>query len=249
MDFEKEFSGYPYMFRFRSPNKWTISELEKGYVYFAKRNELNDPHDSNPRMVHFTENTSELKRFYDFTASTFPNQKAKDEFLAEFTPETLREYMKNKIEYYVLCYGIVCFSVHLKNFPLWANYADNSSGLCLQFNVEKDKNLFSDLRPMNYAPEPTLINYSPQSESDNLTNLFFNKTSDWSYEKEWRLLKVHTGRFYFNPDSLEKIIIGYNAKPKFIEKVKRIVRNKYPNSNLFLMKKPVEFDKLSLTTL
>ena len=249
MNFEKEFGGYPFMFRFRSPNKWTISELEEGYVYFAKRSELNDPHDSNPRMVRFTENPSELKSFYNFISNTFPNQNAKNEFLAEYTPDTLRDFMKDKIDFYVLHYGIVCFSIHLKNFPLWANYADNSSGLCLQFNVEKDKNLFSDLRPMNYVPEPTLINYNPQSEKDNLTELFFHKTSDWSYEKEWRLLKVHTGRFYFKADALEKITIGYNAKPEFIEKVKTIVRNKYPNSHLFLMKKPTEYDKLSLTIL
>lgn len=249
MNFAKEFGGYPYIFRFRSPNENSISELEESYVYFSNRDNLNDPHDANPRMVNFTENPSELVNFFNFMANSFPDEKSKAEFIAENTPDTLREFMKDKIEFYVLHYGIVCFSVHLKNYPLWANYADNSSGLCLQFNVEKDKNLFSDLRPMNYAPEPTLINYNPQSENDNLTELFFHKTSDWSYEKEWRLLKVHNGRFYFNPNALEKIIIGYNAKPEFIEKVKNIVRNKYPNSHLFLMKKPTEFDKLSLITL
>lgn len=42
---------------------------------------------------------------------------------------------------------------------------------------------------------------------------------------------------------------GYNAEPKFIKEVKDIVKSKYPNTLLFLMKKPDEFDKLSFTTI
>lgn len=249
MNLQEEFGGYPQIFRFRSPSKWTLSELEEGYVYFAERSELNDPHDANPRMIQFTKNSDELERFYQQLANSFPTQEGKNDFLSTYTPDSLRVFIEEKIEFYVLHFGVVCFTVHLKNFPLWANYANKSSGLCLQFNVEMDKELFKDFRPMKYIPKPKLLNFNPLSESEYLTKLFFYKTSDWSFEKEWRLLKVHTGKFYFNRDALEKIILGYNAKPKFIKEVKDIVKRKYPNTHLFLMKKPDEFDKLSFTTI
>ena len=244
-----EFGGYPHIFRFRSPSKWTLSELEEGYVYFAKRSELNDPHDANPRMVQFTKKSVELEKFYQQLSNSFPTQEGKNDFISTYTPDSLRVFMEEKIEFYVLHFGVVCFTDNLKNFPLWANYASNSSGLCLQFNVERDKELFTDLRPMKYIPEPKLLNFNPLSENENLTKLFFYKTSEWSFENEWRLLKVHRGKYYFNQHALEKIIIGYSAKPKFIKEVKDIVKSKYPNTDLFLMNKPDEYDKLSFTTI
>jgi hypothetical protein len=249
MRFEKEFSGFPYVFRFRSPSKWTISELEEGYVYFANRNELNDPHDSNPKLVQFTKNTTDLKKFYEFIGSSFPDEESKEDFLKNYTPEKLRDFMTEKIEFYVLHFGVVCFSMHLKNFPLWANYAENSSGLCLQFNVEKDKNLFNNLRPIEYIPEPNQIIYNPNSEKKTLAELFFQKTSDWGFEKELRLLKIHNGRHFFKKEALEKVILGYKSKPEFVEKVRKIVHEKYPETQVFLMKEPTEFDKISLSPL
>ena len=246
MHFIKKFGGYPYVYRFRGNSERTISELEDGYVYFANRNELNDPYDSNPEMVRITENQMELKQFYDFMADTFPNDIAKMDFLKNYTPSALRELMAEKIGYYILHFGIVCFSMHLKNFPLWANYADNHSGLCLQFNIKKDERLFSDLRPIKYIAEPNQIIFNPHPNWDTLKRLFFEKTSDWSYEKEIRLLKVHTGRHYFHKKSLEKVILGYKSKPEFIEKVQNIIQMKYPGTLLFHMKEPKEFNKISL---
>lgn len=246
MDFLKDFGGYPYVYRFRSGSERTISELEDGYVFFANRNELNDPFDSNPNMVSVTADENELKQFYNFMAGTFPNEIAKQDFLNNYTPNTLRNFMIEKLEFYILHYGVVCFSMHLKNYPLWANYADNHSGLCFQFNIEKDRRLFSDLRPIKYIPEPSKVTFHPNPNWDTLTKLFFQKTLDWSYEKEIRLLKVHTGRHYFHKKALEKVILGYKCKPEFIKRIKDIVKTNYPLTHVFKMMEPKEFNKLSL---
>lgn len=248
IDFLKDFGGHPYIYRFRGNSKRTISELEEGYVYFANRNELNDPFDSNPGMVSVTKDAGELEQFYNFMAGTFPNELKKTDFLNIYSPDTLRDFMVEKLEFYILHYGIVCFSMHLCNYPLWANYADNHSGLCLQFNIEKDKRLFrdGDLRPIKYVSEPNRFTFNPHPNWDTLTKLFFQKTSDWDYEKEIRLVKVFTGRHYFHKTALEKIILGYRCQPEFIEKVKEIVKANYPETHLFKMMEPKEFNKISL---
>ncbi|PRX56272.1 hypothetical protein [Flagellimonas meridianipacifica] len=43
--------GLPHVFRFRPPNDYTLSEIEKNYIWFSDRDSLNDEMDSNPEFV------------------------------------------------------------------------------------------------------------------------------------------------------------------------------------------------------
>lgn len=53
--------GAPYAFRYRSNNGHTIDEIENNYIYFANRDQLNDPFDSSPAYISMSESKNELE--------------------------------------------------------------------------------------------------------------------------------------------------------------------------------------------
>lgn len=91
---------------------------------------------------------------------------------------------------------IVCFSENNLINPMWAHYASNHEGICIEYNFKEYDNIFikNSCFPMNYV--------SSFNQSDDLNNVgnndfnklrllnmpFLNKSNDWKYEKEWRLL-------------------------------------------------------------
>jgi hypothetical protein len=56
-----------------------------------------------------------------------------------------------------------------------------------------------------------------------VTGCLTMKSSDWRYEKEFRLVKRTPGTFKFFPDDISEIIIGQNASNENIETIKNLL--------------------------
>lgn len=150
----------------------------------------------------------------------------------------LLQFMNESIQDKV---GIFCVSKTVKNFPMWAHYADNAKGFVVEYkNLEK---LFSgdETKALNqiqkvkyYRNKRPAVTLKPER----LIALFFSKQGKWSYETEWRVVKplaeckkksVGCGseRSFFkmeNPkDYISRIIVGWNGN---LEEVKSIVDEK-----------------------
>ena len=150
----------------------------------------------------------------------------------------LLQFMNESIQDKV---GIFCVSKTVKNFPMWAHYADNAKGFVVEYkNLEK---LFSgdETKALNqiqkvkyYRNKRPAVTLKPER----LIALFFSKQGKWSYEAEWRVVKplaeckkksVGCGseRSFFkmeNPkDYISRIIVGWNGN---LEEVKSIVDEK-----------------------
>ena len=148
--------------------------------------------------------------------------------------QSMNETIQNKV-------GIFCVSKTVKNFPMWAHYADNAKGFVVEYkNLEK---LFSgdETKALNqiqkvkyYRNKRPAVTLKPER----LIALFFSKQGKWSYETEWRVVKplaeckkksVGCGseRSFFkmeNPkDYISRIIVGWNGN---LEEVKSIADEK-----------------------
>lgn len=86
MTLEIEKSGPPYLFRYRSNSEFTIDELENNYIYFSDRNELNDPYDSIPNLINLTNDSEELKSFYNLILENINDSITKSYFSKNFQP-------------------------------------------------------------------------------------------------------------------------------------------------------------------
>lgn len=104
--------------------------------------------------------------------------------------------------------GVLSFTSSKKNIPMWSHYADDHNGFVIEFDSENK--FFKKIKPVNYTKN------RPQSkETLSITdeNSFFNKSIQWKYEKEWRIIEsLYNCDYYI--DSEKKI---FEPNPKRVD--------------------------------
>lgn len=112
---------------------------------------------------------------------------------------------------------ILSLSENCKSPQMWAHYADNYRGFCLQFST---KSTFSQIKPVKYIPSDTShdeqrIKGGEKEILEIITESYYKKCEEWKYEKEYRILKpVSQEYFEFEIGELETIILGVNISEK-----------------------------------
>ena len=240
---EIEKAGKPYLFRYRPDNDFTLDEIENSYVYFQKRELLNDPFDSTPDLIEL-KNIDIKKLFKAF--EILVGKKQVEYIEKRLSAKQLEETVRGAIPNFINKHGIACFSLLPGvNMPLLANYANNHKGLYLQYNMDLDSVFFKGLRLMNYQEELKKIPIELLENENDIFEIFYLKQENWSYEKELRLVKDSFGKYDINRNSLRNIICGYDCSEKYIEKVLKANKlNKHVS--VWKMEKPSEHNRLKL---
>lgn len=111
-----------------------------------------------------------------------------------------------------------CFTQNNKNRVMWGNYADDNKGICIEYNLYDFKKEYlvkscHEVKyfPLDKYPEVTniLLNLLKSNPLDFIDSIFLNKTDDWSYEEEWRL--IFRNDPFFRP-FIKKIDSNYYIK-------------------------------------
>lgn len=127
--------------------------------------------------------------------------------------------------------GISCFCKTETSCEMWSKYSDDHKGMCLQFDVIEDPELFTLAQPVNYVNELPVYNHF--TDRDEIINkVISTKTNDWQFEQEIRVIKgpseMKTEKngqtFSFKPLSLKKVIFGCKAKKETIDEYIKLCR-------------------------
>ena len=121
--------------------------------------------------------------------------------------------------------GISCFCKTEKSDDMWTKYSDDHKGMCLQFDVLEDPDLFTFAHPVNYVDNLPVYNHFTDSK-ELLEKIICTKTKDWRQEQEIRVIKTPSemttkekGKaISFKPLTLKKVIFGRKADKKTIDK-------------------------------
>lgn len=123
--------------------------------------------------------------------------------------------------------GLLCLAQSPVNLLMWAHYANSHKGFVIEFNGDHKwfrdaANLpvgFGHFGPVHYGiNRPNSQYMSEQSYADT----FLNKSMEWKYEQEWRMIRrldeaVHPlpigGLFDLPPDAITAIIFGCQIAP------------------------------------
>jgi hypothetical protein len=218
------------IYKYRTVNTYSLTNLSEGTVWLADPRTLNDPYDCSHFIDQAALENNLLKGpppgladklpaarkdqiLEALQASDDPSSTLVDALLQGETPETreklkqgllealdalrgdLMEFHANRIkDSFKLC----SFSERVDSSLMWAHYADYHKGYCVEYDI-------ASLTPVDYPARflyPVI--YSDQvfdaTELVGLsidTSMFNNlryslaglvKASDWSYEREWRLV-------------------------------------------------------------
>ena len=170
----------PYLFKYMPYRK---EFFENFYLRCTPRSALNDPFELRPSDQYMRDHTWDLLAQREMT----PEPEFSEE-LIDFNSEFLEKAFK-KI-------GIVSFSETNDNLLMWSHYADNHRGIVVTFDTshdffKKDGSKSRELGRVHYRKDrmkalpQRLKNGFHMADS---TRIYFEKSDEWIYEKEHRLI-------------------------------------------------------------
>ncbi len=120
--------------------------------------------------------------------------------------------------------GVYCFSEKRDNILMWAHYAKQHTGFCLEFDIDNDF-----FRPITCAIKVEYDTILPVLNILQLGNYpkreigrrLLTKADDWEYEQEWRIVETKKGPGIqnFPEDALSGVILGCRISPENKENV------------------------------
>lgn len=182
-----------------------LGALRDSYLYAPPFSAMNDP----------------MEAFYETGG---PGDRIIDAMLAPTGKATADMYtmLSEMIDHFAL----VSFAGTYEDLPMWAYYASNFAGMCLEFDVtELAIGDFQNeqLRPVTYdrsaLPPLTLIDLAPDNLEDAVISRVTRKRIEWAHEKEWRFLTGQVGPKYYLDDALCRVFLGPRVQEKHARRV------------------------------
>ena len=199
---------YPKLvYKYLPINDNTLCALSKHSLWFSSINDYNDPYEGEIRLP---------KKIMDFAQDEYRIPYDSLNQLEKEYLDVFKSIQKDKI--------VCCFSKQPNNILLWSHYGKSHTGICLVFDPAQDVDLFLTLTPVSYQREfePLDVWEKPQ---DLVMQLFFRKSIDWKYEKEYRLLRSgKPSLIKYNSASLKSVIFGAKTKDEDIEAIRMILK-------------------------
>lgn len=141
-----------------------------------------------------------------------------DPFEGMYVNRSGREDLDRHVESSRVC----CFSEEKSSLLLWAHYADNHRGICLEYEVPEYE-FRSRFMEVKYREELPLLNQIDVNFDGHLLvnvnkasgSVFLTKSLDWAYEKEWRVFvvsdKKSEGELVDVPGRLSAVYFGLRS--------------------------------------
>lgn len=115
---------------------------------------------------------------------------------------------------------------------MWAHYADCHKGLCLEFDLTKDPEIFIYLNQVNYDDTYPQVNYI---KNQDITPILLHKSAVWRYEEEWRVIKPNfAGKLVdVKKEALTGIVFGCKIDEEDEKSIRQLCTDKGFNSVKF----------------
>jgi hypothetical protein len=195
------------------------SVFEDSRLWFSDPFDFNDPMELNCR-VDYDRNYEFLdgSLLFDRIRSSDNGQLSEEVWMSLDDEKRRLSYQADLREGLKDLFRIICFSKKCDNNLMWSHYAAKHSGVCLVVSsgflecCNQETEAILAYGDVEYGEEPPLIR-SFHDHTDNVVKaMVFNKSSDWSYEAEYRVLahgiKLDSDCININKQHLIGVILG-----------------------------------------
>lgn len=205
----------PSLFKYRSADAFSLKNLDEGTIWLSDPIAFNNPFDSllswdiieilDDLLVWGGKDAGELfinNHYPNLSRSQRRNQlrsfmrdKSKMRELLLQQQKQFKEKNSRNLQRYREAMKICSFTERLDTLPMWAHYANNHRGFCMEYKLSSLTSEFAEnVFPVLYTQEginstSILKQYfsgNKRINPDRILMVPFIKSIDWSYEKEWR---------------------------------------------------------------
>lgn len=150
----------------------------------------------------------------------------------KITPNVNSSELNNQfklIQENIASLGIFSLSKSFAIHSLWAHYADNHKGICIEYDLEeltaKNRHLYQCINVI-YSKNPPDIGTSDISNDQLLQKMIGTKHLSWASEQEFRIICDIQGKNYYRSDAVKSIILGSNTTNENKNKLMKLMCNR-----------------------
>lgn len=152
-------------------------------------------------------------------------------FVSDFVqklPNPFARELAERLQVELNSLGVYCLSGRKESALMWAHYANNWKGLCVEYGNCDRRTFFSELRDvhgasvlvgaldMHYVDSPTRLDASELSTVHDMRllvrKILGQKEKDWSYEREFRIIFSRPGLYHMPRTMLSGVYLGYEME-------------------------------------
>lgn len=238
-----ELGQYPrYLYRYRSLSS-AIRDLKEPSIYMNSITDFNDPYEG-----HFTlEAQNTQQEWMHFLMNNAKGKMSTQEMLIKSHSLSRNANNAKKILEPIIIEdlkdsGVCCFDKEEDNILMWAYYAEEHKGICIEYDPLEEEQLCEYLLPVTYSNNYLQFNYLRDPKK--VTNSIAQKAQCWERENEVRLIKPNKAKtiIKISPKSIKSILFGC----RFIENIKKDPKRDAEILELIDILKRPEFKHISL---
>ena len=246
----------PILYQYRPPESWALGNLCRRILYFGPPAGFNDPYEwLNPPRVpnNLSRDKFEmlLGRVREAHGDEFFQKICQGKSQEEIV-KTINGLLKMVNARWRTACGMACFSKRENNPLMWAHYAGRNKGFCLGFGAELRLGAGERFREVAYSdklPDTNAYKFWMSNDGDELfMKILSHKPDYWKYEEEWRLIRKHKvdrARDHigvikreksYKPEALKAVYLGADAELGTQKAVRAIIKDRYPDTELWQMR-------------
>jgi hypothetical protein len=222
-----------YLYKYGSEN---IDRLEpiltRNELYFPTPTQLNDPAEAKPKLAKVPLEKI-ISFLYDMFLINNPGLSSERYELAKaqikhngvrFGSHVLLREMSKALNTELETLRIYSMSKRADNMALWAKYADDHKGYCLEFS---NSGLFAAAQDVSYGD---IVDLDPTDPQQINVYFLFQKTLDWQTEEEVRLVAPRGTEAVvsFDPSLLRRIIVGQRMPDTKVNVIQKWANQRSP---------------------
>jgi hypothetical protein len=211
-----------------------LKEIILGHqLYLPTLDQLNDPADGRPKLAAISEEKL-FNFFYHIRLSQNPNmtleQQVNEGQVLNYNlklrgPEYFTRGLSKSLNNELNDWRIYCLSKRWDKLNLWAKYANDHSGYCLQFaNIGP---FFTSAKVVRYGEAPEI---DPTNREHMDGRWFFCKREVWSNEEEVRILvpRHSSCKEQIDPSWLTRLILGWKMAEADEQRIRKWAKERFP---------------------
>ena len=220
--------------------------FEEDRIYFPSPDGFNDPFDSTMKWVE-PGSIDEWRCFYReeglrlcrTDAERANHLRYEGDFLR--LPEYRQEFVKG-LEADVMAkrreLGVLCMTQTKTSIPMWAHYAANHRGFCLEFQTNND--FFKCAKKVDYRRQLAQVDIfsSWDARVRRAAEALLTKSEDWQCEEEWRIIDLDNGVGHQKcpPEAITGVILGCRMPMEARQHITDWCKKRNPQPTLYKAK-------------